>query len=219
MNRKGSTMKKMIACATLLAVAVAAPAACFDYTPAAADRSDGSTETWPTSPSDAGAPPPSFSSSSSSSDAQDAVATLPDVSSPPPDAGNPCDKLSYRGATPSVVVCPGTTTCGCGGGDVCCMPTVDALGGACTSLGTCRTIALQCDGPEDCDGGVCCLQNRTGGGSSCRSGSSCSDGQWLCRSDDDCASAPAGAHCTPLDLGVAGVDDVGLDGIIGTCGK
>jgi hypothetical protein len=66
---------------------------------------------------------------------------------------------------------------------------------------------------------VCCLEDRSGGGASCKSASSCADAQWLCRGDGDCTNAPAGQHCTPLDLGAPGVDDVGLDSIVGTCGK
>ena len=99
------------------------------------------------------------------------------------------------------------------------MQKVDSTTGACTTLAACRNIALACDGPEDCDGAVCCLEDRTGGGASCKAAGSCAAGAWLCRSDADCAAAPGGPHCAPMDLGMPGVDDRGLDGIVGTCGK
>jgi hypothetical protein len=100
------------------------------------------------------------------------------------------------------------------------MQTIDALSGTCTPLAACRALALQCDGPEDCaDGGVCCLEDRSGGGSSCKSGASCVAGKRLCRTDADCISAQGGSRCAPIDLGTPGVDDVGLDGIIGVCGN
>jgi len=138
---------------------------------------------------------------------------------PAADAGNTCGTRSFRGGAPSAVVCPGTTKCECGPADVCCMQKIDALSGACTSLSECRALALQCDGPEDCDGGVCCLEDRTGGGSSCKTAASCGVGQWLCRTDSDCINAPPGPRCAPIDLGTPGIDDVGLDGIVGVCGK
>jgi hypothetical protein len=154
---------------------------------------------------------------------QDAGATPSPPSSTPPspeiDAGGTCATHSYRGGTANAVVCPGTAKCECESEDVCCMQKLDALSGTCTPLAACRGLALQCDGPEDCDGGVCCLEDRTGGGSSCKSGATCGAGQWLCRTDADCANAPSGPRCAPLDLGTPGVDDVGLDGIVGVCGK
>jgi hypothetical protein len=136
-----------------------------------------------------------------------------------PDAANACSARSYRGGAPGAVVCPGTLSCECGANEVCCLTKLDAVGGACSSLDACRSLAIQCDGPEDCDGGVCCLEDRTGGGASCKSGASCSAGQWLCRNDADCAGSPMGPRCSPIDLGTPGVDDVGLDGIVGVCGK
>jgi hypothetical protein len=132
---------------------------------------------------------------------------------------NACQSRSYRGGAPGEVACPGTPKCGCSGPDVCCLATTDALGGACTALGECRALAFACDGPEDCsDGGVCCLEDRRGGGSSCKAPAGCA-GQWLCRTDGDCAQSAAGPRCMPLDLGTAGVDDRGLDSIVGTCGR
>lgn len=140
-----------------------------------------------------------------------------ETATPEPDAGSACRSRSYRGGAPGEVACPGTLRCGCEGTDVCCMPAVDALAGACTSLSACRALALECDGPEDCNGGACCLEDRSGGGSSCKPAGAC-PGQVLCRTDQDCGG-DAGLHCVPLDLGATGTDDRGLDSLVGTCGK
>lgn len=139
---------------------------------------------------------------------------------PPVDAGkvDPCAEHAYRGGTPNSVICPGVATCECAGPSICCMNTLDSNSGSCTALGSCRNIAIQCDGPEDCGGGVCCLQDRSGGGAACSAATSCS-GEWLCRSDGDCTNSPQGPHCSPIDLGVQGVADKGLDGLVGICGK
>jgi hypothetical protein len=100
------------------------------------------------------------------------------------------------------------------------MMRLDSNSGTCTQLSSCRNIALSCDGPEDCGGGVCCLSDRTGGGSECRAQANCqAPSEWLCRSDNDCTGSPVGPHCAPIDLGVQGVDDKGLDGLVGICGK
>ena len=193
-------MKKLIAGTLCFAGAFAYVAACVDYTD-------------PKSVAEAGAPlsPPAATTPTT----DEAGAPSP----PEPDAGSACGTRSFRGGSPSAVVCPGTAKCECGGDDVCCMQKLDALSGACTSLAACRALALQCDGPEDCDGGVCCLEDRNGGGSSCKAAASCGNGQWLCRTDADCINAPPGPRCAPIDLGTPGVDDVGLDGIVGVCGK
>jgi hypothetical protein len=162
---------------------------------------------------------------------------------------NACQGLGFRGATPGSVVCPGAQNCSCGGADICCLQAVDSSKGVCGPLGGCRALALQCDGPEDCnpqtahdqfgdgglDGGpdssvpgtdagawrpaVCCLdeaQGTSGGGSSCRAAGTCS-GKVLCRTDDDCTSVPGLPHCRPADYGTPGVEDRGLDGLIGQC--
>jgi hypothetical protein len=155
----------------------------------------------------------------SSATRADAAPPLP----PPPDAGDPCALVAWRGGAPSQVVCPGTAKCGCEGPAICCMQRLDSNSGACTTLGACRNIAVQCDGPEDCNadaGNVCCLEDRSGGGTSCKAQGSClGPAEWLCRSDNDCVAAPTGPRCTPIDLGVQGVDDKGLDGLLGICGK
>jgi hypothetical protein len=136
------------------------------------------------------------------------------------DAGDPCAYHAWRGGSPNNVVCPGTASCGCTGPAICCMTKLDANSGSCAALGSCRNIAIQCDGPEDCDGGVCCLENRSGGGTSCKSQGSCQvPAEWLCRSDTDCIASPNGPRCSPIDLGVQGVDDKGLDGLLGVCGN
>ena len=163
---------------------------------------------------DAGAPPPSPAAET----AADASART----TRPTETGAPstCASRSFRGGGPNAVVCPGTTTCECGDADVCCLQQLDAPSGTCTSLAACRALAFQCDGPEDCaDGGVCCLEDRSGGGASCKSSASCTAGKRLCRTDGDCVSAQGGPRCAPIDLGAPGVDDVGLDGIIGVCGN
>jgi hypothetical protein len=196
-----TNMKKLILTALALAGALVY-AACVDY-------SD------PNAGADADAPPASPSRTSvTTGDAGASSPRLPDS-----DAGNACESHSFRGGSESAVVCPGTATCECGAADVCCMQQIDAVSGTCTSLGACRALALQCDGPEDCsDGGICCLEDRSGGGSSCASAASCAAGKRLCRTDADCTGAPGGPRCAPMDLGTPGVDDVGLDGIIGVCG-
>jgi hypothetical protein len=161
--------------------------------------------------------------------------------------GGDCKGLGFRGPTPGSVVCPGSPSCACTGYDICCLQAVDSSKGTCEALGGCRVVALQCDGPEDCnpqtthdqsnDGGpdadittstdastykpqVCCLdeaQGMTGGGSSCRASNACS-GKVLCRSDDDCTN-PNLPHCRPADYGTPGVEDRGLDGLVGICQK
>ncbi len=193
-------MKKtfLVALAFAMAPACGAFAACIDYSDTSKAAADASVAPLaPLGPLDAGrdAPPPAV------------------------DASSPCASRSYRGGAAGEVVCPGTTRCACDGEEICCMASIDALEGACVSLSACRALALQCDGPEDCDGGVCCLEDRSGGGASCKSAASCAAGQWLCRSDADCAGAPAGPHSIPLDLGTVGADDRGLDGIVGACAK
>ena len=62
-----------------------------------------------------------------------------------------CQGLGFRGPTPGAIVCPGAPGCECGGADICCMQAVDSSKGVCGSLGACRALALQCDGPEDCN--------------------------------------------------------------------
>ncbi len=66
-------------------------------------------------------------------------------------SNNSCNGLGFRQPTPGSVVCPGAAGCSCGGADICCMQAVDSNKGACTTLGACRTLALTCDGPEDCN--------------------------------------------------------------------
>ncbi len=168
----------------------------------------------------------------------------------PQQARDSCKGLGFRQPSPSAVVCPGAQGCICAtNSEVCCLQAVDSSKGACTSLGACRNLAIQCDGPEDCnpatirdqsgDGGVetgvdssvpgvdasvpkpavCCLdeaQGSSGGGSSCRASTACT-GKILCRTDDDCTGLPAFPHCRPADYGTPGVEDRGLDGLIGFC--
>jgi hypothetical protein len=199
-------MKKLIAGTFLCAIAFAYVAACVDY----AD---------PNSTVEAGAPSLAATTKDSGVAAPSPTPAPTGAPTSQPDAAGACGMRSFRGGTPNAVVCPGTESCACGSTEICCMQKIDALTGACTSLSACRGLALQCDGPEDCDGGVCCLEDRTGGGSSCKAAGSCGAGQWLCRTDADCIGAPPGPSCAPIDLGAAGVDDVGLDGIVGVCGK
>lgn len=136
----------------------------------------------------------------------------------PPDAapGDPCAARAYRGGAAGTVVCPGTTTCDCPEPAICCMDAVDAPKGRCEALTACRTLALQCDGPEDCTGGVCCLEDRPGGGSSCKSAAQCA-GRALCRTDADCATSSAGPHCEPANFDKSGIT-AGLDYLVGLCG-
>jgi len=79
---------------------------------------------------------------------------------PAADAGTRADPVVPRRSAERRRL-PGTTKCECGPADVCCMQKIRRADGACTSLSECRALALQCDGPEDCDGGVCCLEDRT----------------------------------------------------------
>lgn len=164
----------------------------------------------------------------------------PGNNAPPITGPDPCASEGFRQPTPDSTVCPGAPMCACTGGDICCLTAVDATKGVCESIGRCRTFALQCDGPEDCgaspDGGVstspdagasarvCCLDESvgmTGGGSECRAASACTGtNKILCRSDDDClAVMPSLPRCHPADYGTPGVEDRGLDGLIGYCAK
>lgn len=68
---------------------------------------------------------------------------------------------------------------------------------------------------------VCCVDEAVGlngGGSSCKAASACV-GKIACRTDDDCRSSTAAPHCRPADYGTPGVEDRGLDGLIGYCQK
>jgi hypothetical protein len=129
-----------------------------------------------------------------------------------------CVGSGFRGSNGHGVTCPGTPTCGCDAPQVCCIARIDAQQGVCTALAACRELALACDGPEDCGAGVCCLDTGAGGGTTCRARTDCASGQmWLCRTDADCAGNPGGAFCRPADFGTAGVEDRGLDGLLGVC--
>jgi len=194
-------MKKLMIGAICSATACLVVAACVDYSDPKTGAAEGGATIPPAGIVEEAGPSPS-------------------PPAPLPDGGSgTCESKSYRGGSAGVV-CPGTAKCECPDTEVCCMQRIDSQSGSCVSLAACRDLALQCDGPEDCgDGGVCCLEDRTGGGSSCKSGSACGAGQWLCRTDSDCANSPSGPRCAPLDLGTPGVDDVGLDGIVGVCGK
>jgi hypothetical protein len=150
-------------------------------------------------------------------------------------AHDPCVSEGFRQPTPNAVVCPGALGCACGNGEICCLQAVDSSKGTCSKLGACRYLALTCDGPEDCAppstdagagassdagaGSVCCLDEAAGsagGGSSCRPAGGCV-GKVLCRVDDDCRSVPGLPHCRPADYGTPGVEDRGLDGLVGIC--
>jgi hypothetical protein len=66
---------------------------------------------------------------------------------------------------------------------------------------------------------VCCLDEAVGvggGGSTCRPAGKC-NGKVLCRTDDDCRMLPSFPHCRPADYGTPGVEDRGLDGLVGEC--
>jgi hypothetical protein len=123
------------------------------------------------------------------------------------------------------VVCPGTPTCSCGGGQVCCMAAIDTQKpGTCETLEACRTTALQCMGSESCnpgdDGGtaVCCLDVGVGGGTTCQpSLYDCFSRKVLCHGDSDCLSVFGQPFCRPADFGTGGISDRGLDGLIGIC--
>jgi hypothetical protein len=190
------------------------PSLCFASTLVYAACVDYSDPTKATAEAGAPLPTPSATATTATDEAGAPMPPSQDAG-----AGTTCGMKSYRGGTAGAVVCPGVETCECPSSDVCCLTKLDSQSGSCTSLAACRSLALQCDGPEDCDGGVCCLEDRTGGGASCKSAGTCDTGKWLCRSDADCANAPPGPRCAPIDLGAQGVDDVGLDGIVGVCGK
>jgi hypothetical protein len=139
-----------------------------------------------------------------------------------------CRSSGFRESNANETVCPGTSTCSCAGSQICCMRQLDGNTGACTDLGACRYIAFTCDGPEDCggttrvDGGapICCLDTGSGGGSLCRSSAGqCPSRKILCHSDDDCVAIPGLPFCRPTDFGTPGVEDRGLDGLIGVCSQ
>lgn len=140
-----------------------------------------------------------------------------------------CASTGFRDTKRNDIVCPGTSTCSCSGGQVCCMRAIDVNTGACTDLSACRYIAFTCDGPEDCggataaDGGaapVCCLDQGSGGGSLCRATpTACPSHKILCHSDDDCIGVAGLPYCRPADFGTQGVEDRGLDGLIGICSQ
>jgi hypothetical protein len=126
-----------------------------------------------------------------------------------------CNNRSYATGGAHTVVCPGASTCSCAAPDACCMAGADSNSAACVDPRTCGGFMLTCDGPEDCGGGVCCL---TSTGSSCSDASACT-GSWICREDSQCGVSPNGTSCNPADYGVQGVNDRGLDGLIGICGS
>lgn len=127
-----------------------------------------------------------------------------------------CNGHSFASGAAHSVTCPGTATCFCGAPSVCCLAKIDSNQGQCVDdPHTCAGVTVTCDGPEDCGGGVCCF---AGNESSCTAATAC-NGVWLCRSDSDCNSSPNGSHCHAADYGVSGVNDRGLDGLIGLCGS
>jgi hypothetical protein len=161
------------------------------------------------------------------------------LTSTTPMARDTCVDYGFRQSTPSSVVCPGAPSCLCSGADACCLLAVDSSKGVCEAAGKCRAFLVRCDGPEDCnpmasidDGGVsstppkpaevCCLDESvgaTGGGTACRTAGTC-PGKVLCRTDEDCAAAvPNLPRCRPADYGTPGVEDRGLDGLIGYCAR
>jgi hypothetical protein len=69
---------------------------------------------------------------------------------------------------------------------------------------------------------VCCLDEAvgmSGGGSSCKAVATACTGRVLCRTDDDCQAVLGLPHCRPADYGTPGVEDRGLDGLIGVCSR
>jgi hypothetical protein len=102
---------------------------------------------------------------------------------------------------------PGGTGVACGGAtctapQVCC---VSISGGgvtqSCTSASACQTVALTCDGPEDCSSGApeCCAQvsysGGLSGGSECVASGTCNAGMLggvLCHTTADC---PPNQNC------------------------
>ncbi len=126
-----------------------------------------------------------------------------------------CSADVFGAGMANSVVCPGTDSCSCSAPTACCMGDINATEGECVAPQTCASFLLTCDGPEDCTGAgaVCCI---TPSGSSCVAGSECT-GYWVCRNDEDCAATAGQNTCKPADLGVQGVNDRGLDGLIGTC--
>jgi hypothetical protein len=127
-----------------------------------------------------------------------------------------CNGHSFASGAAHSVTCPGTATCFCGAPSVCCLPKIDSNQGQCTDdAQTCGGVTVTCDGAEDCAGGVCCL---AGSFASCTPGAAC-NGIWLCRTDSDCNGSPNGGHCHAADYGISGVNDRGLDGLIGLCGS
>jgi len=122
-----------------------------------------------------------------------------------------CSTSAWQGGVAHSVACPGADGCSCTAPAVCCMQTIDALGGSCTDPRACAGVAIACDGPEDCaSGSVCCLGAQ---GSTCVDTGTCA-GTLLCRSDSNCAGH---GSCVPADFGQQGIQDRGYDGVIGVC--
>jgi len=123
---------------------------------------------------------------------------------------------SFRGGAPSAVVCPAPRSASAARRRL--LHAEDRRAdGACTSLSECRALALQCDGPEDCDGG-CAARGPHRRRLVVQDRGELRRGQWLCRTDSDCINARP-ARVARRSISAAGDRHVGLDGIVGVCGK
>lgn len=125
-----------------------------------------------------------------------------------------CENTTWRAPTEGVVVCPQSSSCQCGGEEICCVEVAEGftiLGAKCSALTSCEGLAYECDGPEDCGADeICCAVMTSGGGSTCTTENECHglDEYVMCRSDDDCGSLE---HCLPAS------DDSYFEGDAAVC--
>lgn len=126
-----------------------------------------------------------------------------------------CDGYGWDVETLDEVVCPGTETCSCPIGEVCCFDEDDGeiSDVSCEAAGACEAFSFACDGAEDCAGGqVCCATLDPGGGSSCVEPADCDPSQdyLICRGDGEC---PDGGVCVASGPGAM------FEGVVGFCGN
>jgi hypothetical protein len=121
-----------------------------------------------------------------------------------------CEGRNWRQPSDDVT-CPGADSCGCTGGQACCLSLNGDLtvvtSSSCVETTACADVAFACDGPEDCSPDQDCCAAEFG--SSCVDGGSCIgiDTFVFCRSDEDCGVKT----CNPAQPGTY------FDGAIGFC--